>query len=381
MLRSGFLSLLGLILASAGWAQNHPPEIKDVRFQQRTDGSFIVDVYYTAIDADGDALTISIQASNDNGANWSYGCSHVSGDVGKGISAGAGKHIVWNFFEDHPNVSENAIKVKIIADDIKSGLDFSWMPIPSGPFTFGERPVTLQINYDYEIMKYPVTNAQYMQFLTEALANGKISVQGNMVTGSYPGDQHWPAGVYALYYLNEGEKFNIGRINYNGSAFVLLPHNGFLNHPVVSVTWFGAWAFAQYYGARLPTEEEWEKAARGNTGYEYPWGYGISGELANYANSGDPYDDGTTPVGFYDGKIHEGFQTSNSQSPYGVYDMAGNVWQWTDSFVGEEAPIVRIYRGGSWAYKLVYALKSSFRGGYLPEYRGVSIGFRCARTK
>ncbi len=90
------------------------------------------------------------------------------------------------------------------------------------------------------------------------------------------------------------------------------------NHPVAEVSWYGAAAYAQFYGRRLPTEAEWEKAARGGlVGKKYPWGDEITHEDANYSgtDTGDIWDK-TAPV------------ESFSANDYGLYDMVGNVWEW-----------------------------------------------------
>ena len=106
------------------------------------------------------------------------------------------------------------------------------------------------------------------------------------------------------------------QIRYEGHLFIV--QSGFENHPVVQVSWFGANAYANFYGLTLPTQEEWEKAARGNTGWDYPWGDAIDGSQANYWRSGDPFDNGPTPVGYYDGATHDGFKTTDSPSPFGL---------------------------------------------------------------
>ena len=93
---------------------------------QRTDGTFVVDVYYDVYDADGDLLTISLEVSDDGGTTWDVDCQLVSGDIGNVISPGNGKHIVWDIGSEHPNIIE-AYKFKVVADDgvitdITSGL-------------------------------------------------------------------------------------------------------------------------------------------------------------------------------------------------------------------------------------------------------------------
>jgi formylglycine-generating enzyme required for sulfatase activity len=259
-------------------------------------------------------------------------------------------------------------------------LAVDWVPVPAGAYTFGEGDTVRTIDYNYSIMKYEVTNAQYLKYLDEALAAGEISIVGSLVKGQYPGDAKWTAGPRELYLLgsNVAGTNKFGQINYAAGKFVLTPDDSYVNHPVVYVTWFGAWAYAHHYGVRLPTEEEWEKAARGNSGYDYPWGNTIAQGDANYSGSGDPFTDGTTPVGYYNGTLYPGFQTTNRPSPYGAYDMAGNVVEWTDSFLGGISPTGRVIRGGSWAYGTTY-LRTWYRTSNGPANGFNSYGFRCAK--
>jgi formylglycine-generating enzyme required for sulfatase activity len=185
------------------------------------------------------------------------------------------------------------------------------------------------------------------------------------VTGYYSGDEIYGAGDYEIYDLNGNN-----RITWDGNYFII--ENGFDEHPVVEVTWFGANAYAEYYSWRLPTEEEWEKAARGMTGYEYPWGDNLSGDRANYYNSGDPWDNGTTPVGYYNGENN----TTDSPSAYGCYDMCGNVYDWTDSWNSSD----RVLRGGSWNEDDKTSFRSWSGNHNNPTFTDSYTGFRCART-
>ncbi len=117
-MKVSILLLIMFFVFSALFAQeNSAPEVTNVTFSQRDDGSFMVDIYYDLSDADGDTMAVSMQVSPDSGITWDFSCAQISGDVGANILSGTGKHIVWDFGAEHPQTYNDRIQIKIIADD------------------------------------------------------------------------------------------------------------------------------------------------------------------------------------------------------------------------------------------------------------------------
>lgn len=268
----------------------------------------------------------------------------------------------------------------------ETGIDpNTWAQIPAGEFHHGQFDETASTEA-YEIMVTDVTATQYADFLNAALADGSIKMDGGKIVGFYPGDtfhgvkheEKIEAGDWLFIPLDDPSQ----RIQFDGTTFTV--QSGYEKHPMTSVTWFGAWGYCQYFGTRLPTELEWEKAARGTDERPFPWGDEIQRGHANFYSSRDPFEDmasfgsRTSPVGFYNGLVYDGFQTIDSASPYGLYDMAGNVWQWTGDVY--EGMHYRFMRGGS---KDTYDmdLRIWVRNNATPTYFSPGVGFRCARNE
>ncbi len=221
--------------------------------------------------------------------------------------------------------------------------------VPKGPFLMGsddrladEGPQFTAVTGDYWIDRYEVTNHQYKKFID---ATGHRS------------PSHFRNRIYP---------------------------KGKADHPVTFVSWYDARDYCQWAGKRLPTETEWEKAARGGDGRTYPWGNAFSIDRANtpvrwaaLKRQGD-----TTPVGAF----------PSGASPYGLEDMSGNVWEWTASWYkphpGNKQPsenygeIYKILKGGSWwdcsFYKCGISAPVYNRSFFNPHVRNSSFGFRCA---
>jgi len=259
-----------------------------------------------------------------------------------------------------------------------------FVKVPAGEYTAGRDAIIQKINYDYEIMKYPVTCRQYLNFMNQAYCRNAIDKNGY---GHYDGDEFKPAGEYKFIDVKEKKK-EIGDILFDeDKGYFILEDDEYLDHPIGDVSWFGAHAFAKWYKLELPTEEEWEKAARGQTGFDFPWGNNIDCQNANIAGCMKRgFSASTTPVGKFNGE--EG--TIDSPSPYGAYDMAGNVWEWTNSWYGGNFRSYRVIKGGSYheskgVKTSLESLSTWYRHWVDPQSTsgkfGSAVGFRCVLKK
>lgn len=224
------------------------------------------------------------------------------------------------------------------------------VPIPAGEFLFGEEKKKTRIDYDYEMDIYPVTNQQFKRFI-------KADGYRDMAFWGKRGEK-WQAEkqLQEPRYCNDKD--------YNDPE-----------QPVVGISWFEAQAYANWlttlkddgFTYRLPTEEEWERAARGDDGNVYPWGDQFDPEKCNAKESGR-------------GKPNRVNLYPNGISPYGCYDMSGNVWEWTSSF-SDDNKDTYVIKGGAFGYSEEHCRCASRLNYNNPVLRSNGFGFRCARIK
>jgi formylglycine-generating enzyme required for sulfatase activity len=298
-----------------------------------------------------------------------------------------------------------------------------------------ELPLHLVHVDSFYIGTFELNNQQYCDYLNSAKSQGLIEVRNSIVYGV--GDTN------AYFLTNQNATYS--SIGWNGTNFSVIDFRS--SHPVVGVMWFGAAAYCNWLslqlglptcynlttwncdftknGVRLPTEAEWEYAGRAgqnNPYYIFPWGNDSTNlSLANWPSSGDPYETGaypwTTPIGFYNGQLRQkvnynwpgsqsSYQTSNGANAFGLYDMAGNVWEFVNDWYGQNyyslspysnpkgpatgfiMPDGKPYRGmrggnwynGQWGHSRVANRNPSYyRGPQDPNHPWYHVGFRVAR--
>ncbi|MGH8477776.1 MAG: formylglycine-generating enzyme family protein [Methylococcales bacterium] len=228
--------------------------------------------------------------------------------------------------------------------------DIAWVEIPAGAFLYGEGSAQQTIELPtFWIAKYPITHCQYQTFI-DAGGYEEASWWRDLIQPK-PENSRWPQS----------------------------------NRPRTNVNWYEAVAFCRWFSAmlgfeedsiRLPSEQEWEKAARGEKASVYPWGNEYRSGFANidekYSKAGSWYLEQSSAVGLY----------PHGASPYGVEDLAGNVWEWCrnqydkpDETIPDTSRNRRVLRGGSWFNYAVFA-RSDFRSQAVPVARDVGAGFR-----
>lgn len=260
------------------------------------------------------------------------------------LSATLGVIIIFSTLKDSLSADNTALEEEMVL-------------IPSGEFLIGstERDGRLGISIGVDevpqhrvssdafyIDLYEVTNRQYKKFVD---------------TTDHPTPEDPHSGTYSW------------REN--------APQSGQENLPVTQVSWYDAGAYCKWTGKRLPTEAEWEKAARSTDGRQWPWGNKFNENACNtkHITQGEILPVGSIP---------------DDRSPYGVYDMCGNVSEWTSSwylpYPGSSlqresfGETYKVTRGGSWVMPAIPYSRAAYRANtYEPGYKHRGIGFRCAK--
>lgn len=379
------LTTLILAVALPAWAVG--PTVTNVTARQWQDSSRKVEISYTLTDPDSERLYVSVVISTDGGSTYAITPRTVTGGIGW-VRPGR-RTMVWDAKPDYPTAVWSSCKARIRADDSSGGVYPGQMVyIPAGSFLMGNNgsePYSYSNEFPqhsvylsgYWIGKYEVTRGEYRAFMN---------------AGGYSNSAYWSSAGWSWKGSRTQPSYWAAQQDWYGGQ----PFTQTDNHPVVGVSYYEAEAFCNWAGGHLPTEAQWEKAARWTGSYPrvYPWGNTWDQERCNNWYDTNPAGGGqyryqTAPVGSYPSGV----------SPYGCHDMAGNVWEWCRDWYGSsyysQTPTggwsnpqgpssgsSRVLRGGSWVSYGGYVVSSyrcAYRYGSGPYGIWSSFGFRVAR--
>ncbi|MCX6876239.1 MAG: SUMF1/EgtB/PvdO family nonheme iron enzyme [Verrucomicrobia bacterium] len=397
--RKGFtlLAVLALALAPAAHAQ---VTVSNVRAAQRP-GTNLVDIDY---DVSGTPLPlkVTLQVSADDGSTFGVPATSLSGAVGFPVTPGPNLRLTWDAGTDWGGQFSERVRCMIAADDGPMPEGFAL--IPAGSFSMGdahsasgggysdELPVHMVQVSAFLMAKYEVTKALWDEVRTWGASHGYPELPpGGGKAATHPVHSiNWWA---MLQWCNaRSQKDGLTPCYYTDAAQTLVFKTGFNNLDDTMVKWSAN-------GYRLPTEAEWEKAARGGlSGKRFPWGDTINHTFANYYSYGNysyeaPQNQGHHPAYATGDTPYTSPVGSFAGNGYGLYDMAGNLWErcwdWYSSSYYASSPgsnprgaaegTYRVVRGGFWDV-VAFGCRVSLRDQDLLGYSNYDMGFRPARS-
>ena len=331
------------------------PTVSNFQVEQLT-GTEEVLISYELYESEGQPCWIFIRADRNHHDTWEIPLFSATGDVGPGITPGTGKQIFWNAGAEYDHHYVPDFRVRLVAHSMLDGALEDMVLVPAGEFVMGcdtgcggygpisnETPEHTVYLDAYWIDRYEVSNLQYKQFC-DATGHSQPADPGFSSMSNY---------------------------------FIDYP-----DYPVVNVSWYDASAYAAWVGKRLPTEAEWERAAKGTDQRCWPWGNTFERENLNTGGtSGEDVWPYTSPVA--------GF--AHGSSPCGCLNMASNAWEWCLDYyqqytggyqvnpTGPQTGSNRVLRGGHWNHN-AFSARTVHREAESPTQQHNYFGFRCART-
>lgn len=423
------------------------PMVSNLSVQQIS-GTHLVEISYDLADGDSQEAYIYVQGSSNSGSSWNLPMTHVRGHVGPGVAVGTGRKIIWDLRRDFtPEEQSSSMRVRVLAYDYPDQRPVAWAPvvengfarIPYGAFRMGDaensesvpvRDVNLK---PYSIGIHEVTNQEAIDVFNWAIQNGHFDTSSPDNMYVYQGDLVYRgSSIFQLPYTTTqiqllSNPYRLELRNWGGQSTA-----AYANHPCAQITHFGAALFCHYRnlrdglespyqphtiaydytcdfsktGDRLPTETEWEKAARGDTQTRFPWGETGNHSQANYRAWPFLSYDEETVAGYHPTYGNYNLYDGTKSAPvnafqangFGLHQVVGNVSEWcwdiyqsslrSSSIFDPQGTALlltsnygRVLRGGSW--KDILTPLYARRGIDSTSFSNVlgTAGFRIARSE